>query len=1051
MTAISTIQVQVDGRQAVRTLQDIKAGLKGNTDAITQFHQMMKNSMGEVLRAVAGVSGAIDKFHRTMREMAGTSKDGAAAAIKQAAAMDKLAQAVNGNTAAKVKAAQAQRSELADQRALEAALNRKLSLEMRIARQLGGNADLQDRLTRSVTKYNSVVAASGANSMTGVKARGELQREFTRVSGEIAAIGGLLPKLNEIRDKIPAAKGASRITAADKAMMAAWAPDMAQQAIASGGNIVTPLLVQAPELAQVFGRLSTSTKAMVGGFAALAAAVGVVIAAMDRLSDKDQLLKNLNVSIRATGQQGILASRDLAKLVDEMDRLPGISRSAAEETVSGLSRIRGLGSEALSAITNMSADFAKAMGKDVPEAATALAKALADPAAGVKALNEQFGLMTAAEQRAVERMANSGRTIEAQRAILDKLRAQVKGMADESMSGWAHAADSMANAWGKFLDVLGNTGAIKGAADALRDLGDAMAGTMGDTDASRRLYERSFPKEFRDQMAARATQQKPGVLSLPMPAPLAPVAAAAAPGGVVDPRKEVADVLAMTDSLRGFRGERERLIDQAARVQGAMKLTTDPTELRMLREASAGIADALRQAVDPKAKLVADAQRGARNEWNIADSDWTDRDRLRTVIEAENQAREAGLSSMQREDLVRAKLSESAARYLTGIQDSVRTMGYQTDATERLAAVENSSLADRQRVADVLAKEEFRRQALSRATADNRDQILNEVAAFDQLIDRMGKAATASQYKSMAQGYSPTMQYEAFKKDAPGIEEAMRSGGAKESEIAEMYHQAEMRKLDASREWEDGVSRGLKRVQRDATDFARMSENAVTNAFSSMEDALVQFSMTGKLSFGDMARSIIADLMRMQVRMSIVAPLSGAMNGFFGNMFGGAKTGGGATGAPTSLMPGEWNGQSTPHIGSLYANGGAFSPMGKLHAFARGGAFTNSIVSEPTMFKFAKGGALGLMGEAGPEAIMPLRRGPDGSLGVVAAGGGGGTVNNIEPHISVTVEGSASSGDSEADAKQAQRIAKAVDGQIRATVVSELMKQMRGGGIMNRV
>jgi phage-related minor tail protein len=34
-------------------------------------------------------------------------------------------------------------------------------------------------------------------------------------------------------------------------------------------------------------------------------------------------------------------------------------------------------------------------------------------------------------------------------------------------------------------------------------------------------------------------------------------------------------------------------------------------------------------------------------------------------------------------------------------------------------------------------------------------------------------------------------------------------------------------------------------------------------------------------------------------------------------------------------------------------------------------------------------GGMGLMGEAGPEAIMPLRRGPDGRLGVAAAGGGG--------------------------------------------------------------
>jgi lambda family phage tail tape measure protein len=72
-----------------------------------------------------------------------------------------------------------------------------------------------------------------------------------------------------------------------------------------------------------------------------------------------------------------------------------------------------------------------------------------------------------------------------------------------------------------------------------------------------------------------------------------------------------------------------------------------------------------------------------------------------------------------------------------------------------------------------------------------------------------------------------------------------------------------------------------------------------------------------------------------------------------------------------------------------FANGGAFD--GGVQKFAKGGSFTNSIVDSPTMFKFAKG--TGLMGEAGPEAIMPLRRGSDGSLGVAASGGSSGNVS----------------------------------------------------------
>lgn len=65
--------------------------------------------------------------------------------------------------------------------------------------------------------------------------------------------------------------------------------------------------------------------------------------------------------------------------------------------------------------------------------------------------------------------------------------------------------------------------------------------------------------------------------------------------------------------------------------------------------------------------------------------------------------------------------------------------------------------------------------------------------------------------------------------------------------------------------------------------------------------------------------------------------------------------------------------------GMPFANGGAFS-QGRVMPFAKGG-----VVSSPTGFPMR--GGMGLMGEAGPEAIMPLARGPDGRLGVQAAGG----------------------------------------------------------------
>jgi TP901 family phage tail tape measure protein len=113
------------------------------------------------------------------------------------------------------------------------------------------------------------------------------------------------------------------------------------------------------------------------------------------------------------------------------------------------------------------------------------------------------------------------------------------------------------------------------------------------------------------------------------------------------------------------------------------------------------------------------------------------------------------------------------------------------------------------------------------------------------------------------------------------------------------------------------------------------------------------------------------------------------------------------------------------------ANGNAFGANGII-PFAKGG-----IVNSPTLFPFAKG--IGLMGEAGPEAILPLSRGPGGKLGVMASGGGGGDVNVV---VNVDAKGSSVEGN-EQGANQLGRV-------ISAAVQSELIKQQRPGGILAR-
>lgn len=111
---------------------------------------------------------------------------------------------------------------------------------------------------------------------------------------------------------------------------------------------------------------------------------------------------------------------------------------------------------------------------------------------------------------------------------------------------------------------------------------------------------------------------------------------------------------------------------------------------------------------------------------------------------------------------------------------------------------------------------------------------------------------------------------------------------------------------------------------------------------------------------------------------------------------------------------------------------------GSVKRYANGGTFANSIVSSPTLFKYAKGGALatGVMGEAGPEAVMPLTRGPNGKLGVSGYGGGG----NVSVVVNVDASGSSVQGD-DSRANELGRL-------VSVAVQQELIKQKRPGGVL---
>jgi len=125
--------------------------------------------------------------------------------------------------------------------------------------------------------------------------------------------------------------------------------------------------------------------------------------------------------------------------------------------------------------------------------------------------------------------------------------------------------------------------------------------------------------------------------------------------------------------------------------------------------------------------------------------------------------------------------------------------------------------------------------------------------------------------------------------------------------------------------------------------LASTIENSMENAFMSMVD--------GTKSVKDAFKSMAADIIKELYRVLVVKRMVSVITSFLG-----------------------------------FADGGTFSGGSQIQAYANGG-----VVGGPTTFPMA-GGKTGLMGEAGPEAIMPLKRGANGKLGVQMEGGGGDTI-----------------------------------------------------------
>lgn len=316
--------------------------------------------------------------------------------------------------------------------------------------------------------------------------------------------------------------------------------------------------------------------------------------------------------------------------------------------------------------------------------------------------------------------------------------------------------------------------------------------------------------------------------------------------------------------------------------------------------------------------------------------------------------------------------AENSQRYsvsLEKMRNEVEALRQASDPTlttyDRMAAKINAEKEAAIKNADVKAQETIRRKEATAAQAEEMASLEKEQATLkaqsdlDQLNNQHLKerADWYREYAEESGDYAMSLQLQ-----NELIDKQAKEWASLGIPMQDVQNRVALLKAQLDQSPRMALAQALRQYGEEAKDWTKSMSDAVSQVFGGMEDALANFVTTGKLSFTDFANSVISDLARIAIRASITGPLSSMLGGFFGS--------------PTATAS---------------ANGNVFTGISD---------YSGRIVTRPTLFSysshlkaFAKGG---VMGEAGPEAVMPLRRMSNGRLGVESSGSGVNVPINIE-------------------------------------------------------
>ncbi|CVA87605.1 phage tail tape measure protein [Serratia marcescens] len=730
--------------------------------------------------------------------------------------------------------------------------------------------------------------------------------------------------------------------------------------LASGAPIWLVAIQQGGQIKDSFGGAGNALKAMLSLLTPARLLIGGTAAVMGLLAydayDSSTRIADLNRELVRTNGVSGLTKQGLQDLVYQ-GTAAGQSFTAVTDSLKALIAAGATSGTNFSQVSQAIAAYSKESGEGLDVLAgkfTAIAK---DPSQGILALNESLHFLTAEQYANIRSLEEQGRQMDAVKLASDL------------------AADAMHGAAVKMKTELSSVESY------MRTLKD-MAGGMWD----------AITGVFRDKTAGEATAE----LQSRAASIQAQIANSERTGynqknGKLQAWREELDLLNFQlDALSLRRGA-----EKGIQTIGQQQKENEQERLRLAQQQDA-LATTLQTKEEKRKKLI-DQTNEAFNQGLIKSTAARDK-QIKRINEQfkdpktakgpqyRTPAGERATDSTQSEMLaLQAQLQ--VLRQHSGLNDTISqqrkdlwkaqaqfTVLEEAAGKRQLSAQEKSLLSSKDKVLALAEQkaalgDQIAQQERINKLQDASTKYVTQMAEKQQALQRSAglgdrAAQRESTFAQLRQGWQ---------NQGGGLND---EGYQRQLQAAQDYYAAE----DKLRgDWMAGASSAWSNYQDQASDTAGMTKSLFTGAFSGMEDALTSFVTTGKAGFKSFTVSILADLAKIALRMA----LSQGLQSLFGAFSGGAGNNPGAV--------------------PMFANakGGVYSSPSL-------SAYSGQVVSQPTFFAFAKGA--GVMGEAGAEGIFPLKRGPDGRLGVSVYGGAasGATGAALQVNINIADNGQSS-------------------------------------------